>query len=237
MFIAYKIQSNIKPKPLESLNNGIWYYNFNITSEVINTVDMEMRPVEQTIYKFVQVRINGVPTISKCFDAILKSYEDENKTTLYDVLLSEGSNDQIEDIKYMIKVDFGKAEEKSPLDIAKEKVIREIDNYDTSIEVNSFKLNGISVWLDKDTRVGLMNSINIEKAVGKSESTLWLNGIKLVVNCDAAIKMLSALELYALNCFNKTAEHKKSVNSLTKVNEVQKYNYKTGYPEKLDFKI
>lgn len=46
MFTAYKIQSNIKPNPLESLNNGIWYYNFNITSEIVNTVNMEMKPIE-----------------------------------------------------------------------------------------------------------------------------------------------------------------------------------------------
>ena len=56
-----------------------------------------------------------------------------------------------------------------------------------------------------------MNSINIEKNAGKKESVLWLNGICITVNCDAAIQMLSSLELYALACYNKTAEHKLAV--------------------------
>ena len=56
-----------------------------------------------------------------------------------------------------------------------------------------------------------MNSINIEKNAGKEESVLWLNGICIVVNCDAAVQMLSSLELYALACYNKTAEHKLAV--------------------------
>lgn len=56
-----------------------------------------------------------------------------------------------------------------------------------------------------------MNSINIEKNAGKEESVLWLNGIRITVNCDAAVQMLSSLELYALACYNKTAEHKLAV--------------------------
>nr|DAP08521.1 MAG TPA: Chitin synthase [Bacteriophage sp.]DAR23190.1 MAG TPA: Chitin synthase [Caudoviricetes sp.] len=56
-----------------------------------------------------------------------------------------------------------------------------------------------------------MNSINIEKNAGKEESVLWLNGICITVNCDAAVQMLSSLELYALACYNKTAEHKLAV--------------------------
>ena len=51
--------------------------------------------------------------------------------------------------------------------MAKKEVIRKIDAYDKSSDVNSFLLNGIQVWLDKDTRVGLMNSIKIEKDAGK----------------------------------------------------------------------
>nr|DAU17954.1 MAG TPA: hypothetical protein [Bacteriophage sp.] len=72
-------------------------------------------------------------------------------------------------------------------------------------------LNGVQVWLNKDTRVGLMNSITIEKNAGKEKSVLWLNGICITVNCDAAVQMLSSLELYALACYNKTAEHKLAV--------------------------
>ena len=240
MFTATKIESTIKPRSFESLNNGIWYYNYDIEEKVVKVHSMrkdEIEETEETRYSYVQVRISGEPTLSKCFEAILKAYKDEHNTSLYDVLLSEGTNDQIEDINYNIKVDFNIALEKSPLDRAKELVFREIDQYDTSSNVNGFILNGIQVWLDKDTRVGLMNSITIEKNAGKEQSVLWLNGICITVNCDAAIQMLSSLELYALACYNKTAEHKLAISQLTDVSKVKAYDYTAGYPDKLSFKI
>lgn len=246
MFTATKIESTIKPEKFESLNNGIWYYNYDIESKTVTVqqlkeIEDSEEPVyeekEETRYSFVQVRISGEPTLSKCFEAILKAYKDEHNTSLYDVLLSEGTNDQIEDINYNIKVDFNIAPEKSPLDRAKELVFREIDQYDTSSNVNGFILNGIQVWLNKDTRVGLMNSITIEKNAGKEQSVLWLNGICITVNCDAAIQMLSSLELYALACYNKTAEHKLAISQLTDISKVKAYDYTAGYPDKLSFNI
>ena len=120
------------------------------------------------------------------------------------------------------------------LDEVKAEVLAKIDAYDTSSSVNSFNLNGLPVWLDKDTRVGLMNSTQIEKAAGHETTTLWLGPVSLVINCDLAIQMLSALELYALECYNKTAEHKANVGKLMSIEEVEAYDYTAGYPEKLD---
>lgn len=237
MFKASKIESTIKPASFESLNNGVWYYNYDIVSKTVETTSMEGETVEETKYYYVQVRISGEPTLSKCYEAILKVYKDENNTSLYDYLLTEGANDQIEDINYNVKVDFNMAPEKSPLEKAKEEVTRAIEQYDTSDNVNSFSLNGVKVWLPKETRVGLMNSTTIEKNSGKEESTMWFNGICITVNCDAAIQMLSSLELYALACYNKTAEHKLAVSQLTEVSEVKAYDYTVGYPDKLSFTI
>lgn len=120
------------------------------------------------------------------------------------------------------------------LDEVKAEVLAKIDAYDTSSEVNSFSLNGLPVWLDKDTRVGLMNSTQIEKAAGHETTTLWLGSVNLVINCDLAIQLLSALELYALECYNKTAEHKANVGKLTSIEEVEAYDYTIGYPDKLN---
>ena len=86
-----------------------------------------------------------------------------------------------------MRVDFGLEEPLTELEKAKKAKIREIDKYDTSVEVNSFFLNGLQVWLNKDTRVGLMNSLTIEKNAGKEDSTLWFNNICVVVKCDAAM--------------------------------------------------
>lgn len=238
MFTATKIESTIRPKVFESLNNGIWYYNYDITQYTVKVRDMDSEEEkDETRYSYVQVRISGKPTLSKCVEAILKQYINEEKSTLYDVMLLQGTNDKIDDIYYNIQVDFGIESPISKLDQAKKEIIRKIDEYDTSVKVNSFKLNGVDVWLSKDTRVGLMNSISIEKAAGKEQSVLWFNTICVTINCDSAIQMLSALELYALDCYNTTAEHKVNVQNLSSIEEVHNYDYTQGYPSKLEFTI
>lgn len=123
------------------------------------------------------------------------------------------------------------------LTAAKEQKIAEIDAYDQSEAVNGFTLNGALVWLDKATRVGLMNSTNIAKASGSANTTLWLGGERMVVPCDKAIQLLSALEMYALGCFNVTASHKKAVSELTTLDEVLAYDYTKGYPEQLKMEV
>lgn len=133
--------------------------------------------------------------------------------------------------QFSAKMDSLKLEE------AKVEKIAEITAYDTSDKVNGFMLNGQIVWLDKATRVGLMNSTTISKAAGQQTTTLWLGGLKLVVDCDKAIQLLSALEMYALECFNVTASHKQAVSELTTIEEVEAYDYKAGYPKMLEMSV
>lgn len=123
------------------------------------------------------------------------------------------------------------------LNSAKASVLADIEAYDTSTAVNGFMLNGQRVWLDKATRVGLMNSTSIAKAMGQPTTTLWLGDVKLVVECDKAIQLLSALEMYALECFNVTAAHKKAVSEMSTVEEVLAYDYTAGYPKILEMSV
>ena len=127
--------------------------------------------------------------------------------------------------------------ESEKLEQAKVEKIAEITAYDTSDKVNGFVLNGAVVWLDKATRVGLMNSTTISKSVGQKTTTLWLGSMKLIVDCDKAIQLLSALEMYALDCFNVTASQKQAVSELTTIEEVEAYDYKVGYPKMLEMSI
>ena len=126
---------------------------------------------------------------------------------------------------------------KATLEKAKKEKLAAILDYDTSSDVNGFMLNGNKVWLDKETRVGLMNSTTIAKSVGQKTTTLWLGSMKLVVDCDKAIQLLSALEMYALDCFNVTASHKQAVSELTTIEEVEAYDYKKGYPKMLEMSV
>ena len=126
---------------------------------------------------------------------------------------------------------------KATLEKAKKEKLEAILAYDTSSDVNGFMLNGNKVWLDKGTRLGLMNSIQITRDMGQDTTTLWFDGYKLEVRCDMAIMLLSSLEMYALECFNVTASHKKAVSELTTIEEVEAYDYKTGYPKQLDINL
>ena len=126
---------------------------------------------------------------------------------------------------------------KATLEKATKEKLEAILAYDTSSDVNGFMLNGNKVWLDKGTRVGLMNSIQITRDMGQDTTTMWFDGYKLEVRCDMAIMLLSSLEMYALECFNVTAAHKKAVSELTTIEEVEAYDYKTGYPKQLDIKL
>ena len=112
-----------------------------------------------------------------------------------------------------------------------------ITEYDKSDEVNIFYLNEVPTWLDRDTRVSLMNSTQIQKSLSLNNTTLWFGEVSIEIPCDLAINLLSQLEVYALACYNKTAEHKANVMKLTEIDEMISYDYKVGYPDKLKLEL
>lgn len=112
--------------------------------------------------------------------------------------------------------------------------LEEITKYDVSSAVNGFYYQGNEYWLDKATRVGLMNSTRILKESGQTTTTLWFNDMCLTLPVDDVIDKLSALEQYALSCYNVTASHKIAVQALTTIDEVNEYDVTQGYPTKLD---
>lgn len=122
-----------------------------------------------------------------------------------------------------------------PIEPMRTALLHNITTYDTSPAVNSFTLGGKELWLPKETRVGLVNSITIEKAAGKETTVLWFGGEKYELSVDTALQMLSALEIYAVECFQNTARHIAKVNSTDNIDELVSYNYKYGYPLVLNF--
>lgn len=119
-------------------------------------------------------------------------------------------------------------------DVRKMKV-SEIQQFDKSQNVNSFDFKGKSAWLDKSTRVGLFNSILIEEKAGMTNTALWLCGEKHIIHIPDALAMLNAIELYAINCYNVTQSHIAAVNALNSIEEIEAYDFRTGYPAKLSF--
>ena len=111
----------------------------------------------------------------------------------------------------------------------------ELRLFDSSEAVNQFSINGVLGWLNKSTRVGLMNSINIEKEAGRSETSIWIGDTKFVLSIERAIDILQQLELYALASYDTTQRHTKAIQQLETKEEIEAYNFKTGYPGKLSF--
>ena len=176
---------------------------------------------------------DGQEKESSLCDYMLERYDYKPSMDLVlNDILASGEQASMEEIR---EISEGLGAE--PLGYMKKAMLAYIEKYDVSSSVNSFLLNGMQVWLDKVTRMGLMNSTTIAKAAGLDETTLWLGDIELVVDCDKAIQLLSALEIYALECFNVTASHKAAVNKLDNIDAVLTYDYREGYPEKLNMEV
>ena len=176
---------------------------------------------------------DGQEKESSLCDYMLERYDYKPSMDLVlNDILASGEQASMEEIR---EISEGLGAE--PLEYMRKAMLAYIEKYDASSSVNSFLLNGMDVWLDKVTRMGLMNSTTIAKAAGLDETTLWLGDIELVVDCDKAIQLLSALEIYALECFNVTASHKAAVNKLDNIDAVLTYDYREGYPEKLNMEV
>ena len=176
---------------------------------------------------------DGQEKVSSLCDYMLERYDYKPSMDLVlNDILASGEQASMEEIR---EISDGLGAE--PLGYMKKAMLAYIEKYDASSSVNSFLLNGIEVWLDKVTRMGLMNSTTIAKAAGLDETTLWLGDIELVVDCDKAIQLLSALEIYAMECFNVTSSHKAAVNKLDNIDAVLTYDYREGYPEKLNMEV
>lgn len=176
---------------------------------------------------------DGQEKESSLCDYMLERYDYKPSMDLVlNDILASGEQASMEEIR---EISEGLGAE--PLGYMKKAMLAYIEKYDASSSVNSFLLNGMQVWLDKATRVGLMNSTTIAKSMGQQKTTLWLGSYQLEVDCDKAIQLLSALEMYALECFNVTAAHKKAVSELDNIEGVLTYDYKSGYPEKLKMEV
>ena len=117
----------------------------------------------------------------------------------------------------------------------KKNKIEEINHYDSSEEVNIFYIQGLPVWLDKATRAGLKLRFEAEIALKHQTTTLWYEGQKFELPLNSAMAMLYALEVYASQCYDNTQYHLSNVDKLETLEEISEYDYRVGYPEKLNF--
>lgn len=118
---------------------------------------------------------------------------------------------------------------------AKSAKIAELEAYDASEAVNSFSVNGKVMWLDAQTRQQLRISLDAMQQAGRETVTKWFDGEQYTYPIDVWYYMLAQVEVYASDALNVTEAHKAAINALTTVEDVESYDYTTGYPEKLSF--
>ena len=125
----------------------------------------------------------------------------------------------------------GMASEQALLAAAKREVLSGISTYDASDSVNTLVVNGQRGWLDKATRVGLMNGVGVAKACGMERMSLWIDGREYVMDVARLEELLVNVEVYAMGCYNVTAGHRRAVDGLTTLEAVLGYDFKAGYPQ------
>lgn len=117
-------------------------------------------------------------------------------------------------------------------------LIRNIEQYDTSKNVNSFLVNdSITAWFTVQERLNYKQSIEAAKLLGIETLSFYIGDMKLDIAPEMAEQMLAMIQLYADQCFLVTKQHLLNANALETIEEVESYNYKDGYPERLNFQM
>ena len=127
------------------------------------------------------------------------------------------------------------------LEQAKTNKIADIEAYDNSDEVNGFDIvmNGqtMAAWLTPDKRSDYKNSLDSAELLGMTEVHPVFNGMALTIPIQTAKMALAKIQIYANQCYGVTEQHKANVMALTTIEEVEAYQYKSGYSERLRFEI
>lgn len=119
------------------------------------------------------------------------------------------------------------------LDDAKREKKAQIDNYDNSSDVNGFEVNGNTAWFTADERANYRASIESAKLLNVSSISFYIGDTLLTLPTEQVELLLAQLQLYADQCFIVTKQHKANVDALETIEEVDNYDYMTGYPQKI----
>lgn len=125
--------------------------------------------------------------------------------------------------------------EEELLERAKKSKLMAVNAYDASSAVNEFTINNTPMWLDHNVRQQLKASVEAYAASGAESVTKIFNGIEYTFTPEQWMQMLVLLEVYASEALNTTERHKIAINALESIEDVEAYDYTTGYPTKLEF--
>lgn len=110
--------------------------------------------------------------------------------------------------------------------------------YDSCNEVNCFYINNNMYWLDKTTRVGIINAINLQKHLGTGTTyKIWFGNESIEMDSDSAMTFIAKIENYANLCYNTTQKHIQEIDKLSTVEDCLNYDITADYPEPLHITV
>ena len=128
----------------------------------------------------------------------------------------------LEGWKELLTLVNGKVDEES----LRQVLIGKVKNIDNSKE---FEYKGKKLWWDKSTRAGLLNLAN-----SSTDNVAILIGDDIIsFNLEFLKDLLAQLEVYSSKCLIVTHKHIKAIEKLQTFEDILKYNYTLGYPDKV----
>lgn len=108
-------------------------------------------------------------------------------------------------------------------------LLKKIEQYDKSDNVNSFIYKGNKYWLDKQQR----SCMKTVAESGLESIEIVFEDISITLPSEFVKQFILALEAYAYKCYVNTAKHLQIAASLKNLEDILNYDYTTGYPEKI----
>lgn len=174
------------------------------------------------------------------YDNIGETYEDfmqDKWVLLSDDQIAFGNEHPNATVKEVFEMSI-EPEPVRTLDDAKQEMLRKIDMYDLSENVNGFSINGkVQAWFTPIERQGYKQSVDSAKILGVESLSFFINDNIYTISTSQAELMLAALQLYADACYIATKKHRLEVEKLDSIEAVDSYEYTTDYPEKLNFNL
>ena len=128
----------------------------------------------------------------------------------------------LEGWKKLLTLVNGKVDEES----LRQVLIGKVKNIDNSKE---FEYKGKKLWWDKSTRAGLLNLAN-----SSTDNVAILIGDNIIsFNLESLKDLLAQLEVYSSKCLIVTHKHIKAIEKLQTFEDILKYDYTLGYPDKV----
>lgn len=193
-------------------------------------MNMEFRRIAVPTSEYVEKREEGDMTFV-CLEAT-------EKDGMMDAIECAVLTDEMDMEEIAAKcTEWKLAQDKKALAMAVEDKLSQIAFYDKSAAVNSFLLNGEQHWLDFNLRDRVFQGNERLKLMGRTDTTLWLDGMCIELPIEQAQMLIANIEAYAKDCYNVTERHKAEVKALKTYDEVMAYDITADYPDKIELNI